>query len=1326
MSQEIVNLPFLEYPSNSVAMFVNDPSETGIQRSKQLNFQNIAKLNVANTGLLNSKALANSSLTGTGSITAASANVTGVLSTFLSQIFRNDKITINGETRRLISVTSDILLVVDTPFTTTASGEIMTRVPGLFALEDSSGKINMIVESGGNVAIGTAIPDSLLHVNGPQGVHIQDGALGRLSLGTLTPNLSDGKGTQFLFNGTDTVISSVEAGVTFIPMFMRASEWVVETGVGLDLFERFRISAATGFVSLGDLNAIEGLHQNNGNYLQDVISPKFKSNITGDSPDFISVQDVVTRGNIGFSISSGSNNLEIWDYTNIDVPFLIGSLQDNTNFNGAISLALDGDFLYVASQLNDSVCIVKIKDLANPEVVGFTDPDPVDMQDPKQIVVKGNHLLVLAETSSKIVVVDVSIKTSPKKLYTFQPANGGNRPHDLVLKGNKGYLVTFGGKALTILDVSDLQNGITEINQVIDSTNLDGATGIDVNDEFAFVGSINDKSFSVWDITDDAVGPQFKVKIKNIDNYLGISSVLLVGDTAYMTCASADRLISFDVSNPLAPSQLFDVLDGTELNSCNRMSVWGKYLFISCNAGSRVSIFDITGIQVQSILTGSIYSRIAGFFNVVVDKIKAFTVDAFTVKSEFLYVNQFLNSKGGRSDGTRNLSGVGNFSEATDTLLLFDTSVGPGDVKLRAEDTTDGRIIEVKDDTGNASLNNIVVVPPTGQSIDNLPINIGITLKFPNESVTLKATNGNWRTIATNTEESEIPYKQNSSWGKLDGHGNRQAIQNAVYRLGAPSNFMSETVTIPAGGSIRIRGIKDTQLIWLGPPNKKMFDILDIGGGSVIQFTKSGNNIEVTHNSTDKYNIGDLIQITDPAAGTNTGRFLIIAVADDSHFTYVNAVGFTDIITVDFVRLEGKVSSVTAPTAGGSIKLNITNGPHNFLVGDFINLAAPDAPGNPLYREVRLLVVDVTPTSIEVAGSTPFSIDNPDLWYNTGISVFQEQNHAYFDFTFSFTVTAKNFIGQMPTGSVAEAQGDLHGPSVVGLVSTSNNTHGFLKSPGIYNNLLNITGNQIGFVNNLEGVTFKDCSNSVLDVMIELIDSVAAVTQTYFQFEGTVQMRHVIRDTRYSTSVNHTFVSVPNTMGLGSQITVENCPDLANPAVSRLFKTGANFLTQKDPGVIVRDSAPNADSMFVVSALKNANLVETVINTVNVFEPLNMGTGVTPGFNIERNIISNLTTGEWTFTSPTPKTMRLALDLFTTKTGTTRRFHLKGQVDKGAGFVDFDDPAIAPLDIKNEIRPTPYHAEQLFKLNEKGRYVIANTVNTENMLADTYIHTGDG
>lgn len=74
--------------------------------------------------------VAGTAITGTGAITADSAAITGTSTNFTGELVVGDKITVNGETRSVLVITSATALTVDAPFDTTNATAAIYDVQG--------------------------------------------------------------------------------------------------------------------------------------------------------------------------------------------------------------------------------------------------------------------------------------------------------------------------------------------------------------------------------------------------------------------------------------------------------------------------------------------------------------------------------------------------------------------------------------------------------------------------------------------------------------------------------------------------------------------------------------------------------------------------------------------------------------------------------------------------------------------------------------------------------------------------------------------------------------------------------------------------------------------------------------------------------------------------------------------------------------------------------------------------------------------------------------------------------------------------------------------
>ena len=99
--------------------------------------------------------------------TAGSDVVTGSRTSFTVQVAVGDQITIGEETRIVREITDNTHLKVDSNFTTTTGPpeDMMTVVPDILRVEDSTGKPKLVVSKKGYIGIGTQIPNEKLTIS---------------------------------------------------------------------------------------------------------------------------------------------------------------------------------------------------------------------------------------------------------------------------------------------------------------------------------------------------------------------------------------------------------------------------------------------------------------------------------------------------------------------------------------------------------------------------------------------------------------------------------------------------------------------------------------------------------------------------------------------------------------------------------------------------------------------------------------------------------------------------------------------------------------------------------------------------------------------------------------------------------------------------------------------------------------------------------------------------------------------------------------------------------------------------------------------------------
>jgi Chaperone of endosialidase len=146
---------------------------TGIQMTDGVNGADVAiarpvKGRVHVSGGLTSKTYSSFSATGTVSVTSPLNVVNGdpgpPETVFFKEIVVGDRVTVNGQTKRVTLIGADDSLTVDSNFSAAFSAKPMTVMPSVALLQDSSGNPALLVSDQGYVGAGTKTPSNTLEV----------------------------------------------------------------------------------------------------------------------------------------------------------------------------------------------------------------------------------------------------------------------------------------------------------------------------------------------------------------------------------------------------------------------------------------------------------------------------------------------------------------------------------------------------------------------------------------------------------------------------------------------------------------------------------------------------------------------------------------------------------------------------------------------------------------------------------------------------------------------------------------------------------------------------------------------------------------------------------------------------------------------------------------------------------------------------------------------------------------------------------------------------------------------------------------------------------
>ena len=264
-------------------------------------------------------------------------------------------------------------------------------------------------------------------------------------------------------------------------------------------------------------------------------------------------------------------------------------------------------------------------------LTGITGLDSVSNGPPRALTVdvQGHVGIGTNNTGAALQISGGGLYSNPAEphfLYAIMNhANGITNlltPVSVVVNGTRAYVTCFGG-ALEILDVSDALHPIL-LGEAVDDhlqpgspfAHLDGAGELFVTNNIAYVGSENENTVNIIDVSN----PAKPLKLAEIrDGVGGLSGlqvptgILVSGNRLFVLSFVSSSLSIFDVSNPSNPILLKQIFDDsaapgsgfTRLQYPYQMALAGTNLLITSRGDHAVTILDIsdpTNPKLQSVI----------------------------------------------------------------------------------------------------------------------------------------------------------------------------------------------------------------------------------------------------------------------------------------------------------------------------------------------------------------------------------------------------------------------------------------------------------------------------------------------------------------------------------------------------------------------------------------------------------------------------------------------------------------------------------------------------------------------------------------------------
>jgi len=375
---------------------------------------------------------------------------------------------------------------------------------GTFAINSTAsggGTNRLVIDSNGNVGIGTTTPAQLFDVNNKFTVD---------SSGNISAS-----GTLAILNASTSTIT----GALTVSNNLSATGVLSITGNGTSTFNYGATFATTGGnVGINKTNPTQELDVSGG-----------ISNLIDANSGIIEIAtmpvgglesqpySITVSGRYAYVANLSSNSISVVDISNPSAPIEIATTSVEIN---PMSITVSGRYAYVANLSSNSISVVDISNPSAPIQVATTSVD----SSPRAITVSGRYAYVANFLSNSISVVDISNPLAPIQVAT---TSVDSSPRAITVSGRYAYVAN--GNLISIIKIS---NPLVPI-QVATTSVGNGASAITVSGRYAYLTNVSSESVSVVDISN----PLAPIQITTVSVGSAPISITVSGRYAYVANA---------------------------------------------------------------------------------------------------------------------------------------------------------------------------------------------------------------------------------------------------------------------------------------------------------------------------------------------------------------------------------------------------------------------------------------------------------------------------------------------------------------------------------------------------------------------------------------------------------------------------------------------------------------------------------------------------------------------------------------------------------------------------------------------------------------------
>ncbi|MDB9944496.1 hypothetical protein OAD26_00660, partial [bacterium] len=337
------------------------------------------------------------------------------------------------------------------------------------------------------------------------------------------------------------------------------------------------------------------------------IAPGDMSIVGGVKPgvdgDLNGPRSIAVSGDYAYVAANADNSLRIVDISDPTNPSIVGGVKDDTNLAAAQSVDVSGNYAYVAANADNSLRIVDISDPTNPSIVGGV-KDDTNLLDISSVSISGNYAYVANLNDNSLRVIDISDPTNPSIVGGVKDDTNLAGVYYVDVSGNYAYVAAVFDNSLRIIDISDPTNP-SIVGGVKDAVNLSAPYTVAVSGNHAYVGANTDNSLRIVDIS-DPTNPSIVGGVKGVET-VSINNITISGNYAYVTAADgAEALSVIDISSSTKPFVVGSIKDSTNLDGARAVAVSGNYAYVVSFDDDSFRTIDLGGLTTPTAEIGTL------------------------------------------------------------------------------------------------------------------------------------------------------------------------------------------------------------------------------------------------------------------------------------------------------------------------------------------------------------------------------------------------------------------------------------------------------------------------------------------------------------------------------------------------------------------------------------------------------------------------------------------------------------------------------------------------------------------------------------------------